>query len=426
MESKLRRTSAKLTAAALIVLVCLPAYAADDVQAQFDDAMQAVDANQLRTAREKLLALLGANPSLHRARLELARVHYLRGDYAEARAQAQRVIDDPNTPGPVRARVLAFLAQIDSDEQRFADRHQWSPSIYAGLMYDSNVNFGPTRDVIDIGGVPFSVLPGSRETSDVALVVNPGIAHTYNPGRRFESGENAGFFVWQSAADAYYRAYADEDDFNLGVLTLRTGPAWIVPGHWRAAVALQGDQIWLGSSRLALFSSVVPTFTMEVSPVTEVTLSGAITDRNYEDSGASGRDGVYSAASLSASRYFNNRAAALQAGAGLMNFDADADNFGYSGPDLWVGGVMEAWRNGSVFVRAGWRNFDFDGVEPGFGISRDDDEYRYTAGFQHDFREGTLQNWALAGDWTFTDNQSDVPIYDFDRHQVSLGLRRAF
>ncbi len=54
--------------------------------------MQAIDQNQLRTARERLTSLLTTNPSLSRARLELARVYYLSQDYTKAREEAQRVL----------------------------------------------------------------------------------------------------------------------------------------------------------------------------------------------------------------------------------------------------------------------------------------------------------------------------------------------
>ena len=98
------------------------------IQTEFDAALQSIEADRLRTARQQLTTLLAANPSLSRARLELARVNYLSRDYAAARSDAQQVLDDPNTPPTVRATVLAFLAQIDADERRYAARHQWSPS----------------------------------------------------------------------------------------------------------------------------------------------------------------------------------------------------------------------------------------------------------------------------------------------------------
>lgn len=399
---------------------------ASSVQQDFDAAMQAIEQERLRTARERLTNLLAANPSLSRARLELAKVHYLSRDYADARREARLVLDDPNTPPAVRATVLAFLAQIDADERRYSPRHLWSPSLYAGVMYDSNVNIGPSRDVIDVGGLPFTVVPASQETSDWAGVINAGIAHTFNPDRRFDWGETQGSFVWQSELNGYYRAYFDETDFNLGVLTARTGPAWIVPGHWRAYVAVQADQIFLGGENLALFTSLNPGIAWQVGDDWEVALDAFITDRNYRGGDEAGRDGNYQSGSLTVGRYFRERSLLVQAGASYFNFDADADVLSYAGPEIFAGFISQAWTNGSIFARVGYRWYDFDGVQPVFNTGRDDDELRATAGFQHDYREGWLAGWSLVGSWTYTDNQSDVPIYEYDRHQVSLGLSRAF
>ncbi len=396
------------------------------LQSEFDSAMQAVEAERLRTAREQLTRLLAANPSLSRARLELARVNYLSRDYAGARLEAQRVLDDPNTPPTVRATVLSFLAQIDADERRYAARHQWSPSFYAGLMYDSNINYGVAQDIIDIGGLPFIVSPDSQEKSGGAAVINTGIAHTFNPNRPFQAGEYTGSFVWQSEANAYYRAYFDESDFNLGVLTLRTGPAWIVPGRWRAYVALQADEIFLGGDNLALFSSLNPGVVWQVGEVWEVALDGVISRRDYQDSDEGGRDGWYEAGNVTVGRYFSQRSLLVQVGVSYANFDADENFFSYQGPEVFAGINTAAWTNASVFARVGYRWYHFDGEEPGFGTQRDDDELRTVIGFQQDFREGWLEKWSLIGSWSYTDNQSDVAIYEYDRNEVSLGLSRRF
>lgn len=404
---------------------------ADRLQSDFDAAMKAIEEDRLRTARETLGGLLEGNPSLHRARLELARVHYLSRDYAEARRQARIVLDDPDTPPTVRATVLAFLAQIDADEARYAQRHQWTPSVYAGLMYDSNVNVGPTRDVIDIGGVPWTVAPDSREQSDGAFVLNPAIAHTWNPGRRIEPGERVGYFLWQSSLSGYYRAYFDESDYNLGVLTARTGPTWVVPRHWRAGVALQADQIFLDgrsvagpggdSNSNALFTSLNPYVTWEFDGVWELSLEGTVTHRGYQDDAEDGRDGWYKGALVSVTRYFNQRKFALQGGAGAFDFEADDDRFSNSGPDLFAGFLWAAWNRGTVYGRVNFRQYDFEAEEPVFGTARDEDEWRYVAGFQHQLAGG-LANWAVQGNWIYTDNQSNLDLFDYDRHQVNLGV----
>lgn len=399
----------------------------DDIQRKFDDAIEAIDQDRLRTARRTLQNLLAEHPNLQRVRLELARVHYLTYDYDAAETLAQQVLDDPNTPPAVQTTVLAFLAQIRDDRQRLAKRHSVTPSIYAGLMFDTNVNFGPSRDIIEIGGIPFTVVPSSQEIDDWAFVINPAIAHTYYPGKPFTAGEHNGFFVWQSQANLYYRRYFSEDDFNFGVLTLRTGPAWVVPGHWRAGIGLQGDQLWLGDSSLAWFTSLNPNVTWELGADTELTLDGFVTQRHYWRNRDDGRDGWYKRAGLSVEHMLADDKVTLSGGIGYSDFNADDNQYGYKGPDVFAGVAVSAWQDGQVYARARYKKLDFRGIEPGFNRSRDDDEFRYTIGFQHDFRSGAMRDWAILGNWTYTDNQSDdVPIYDYDRHEVNLGLSRYF
>jgi len=212
-----------------------------ELQAEFESALKAIEEDRLRTAKRTLHELLARQPKLQRARLELARAYYLSYDYEEAEKLAEQVLEDPNTPPAVQTTVLAFLAQIRADQQQVEKRNTWTPSIYAGLMYDSNVNFGPSRDVIDINGIPGIIAGASRQREDGAFVVNPGLGHTYNPNIRFESGEHTGFFVWQSELSGYYRKYFDENDYNFGVIRLRSGPTWLVPNQWRASIAVQGE-----------------------------------------------------------------------------------------------------------------------------------------------------------------------------------------
>jgi len=395
----------------------------DELQQRFTAALGAIEANRLRSARDMLRSLLAENPSLLRARLELARVYYLTADFDAARAEAEQVLADPELPPQVRVTVLAFLAQVTADQQRVEVRSRWSGSIALGLMYDSNVNFGPSRDIIDIGGTLFGVTP---EASDFALVVAPGLAHSWDPQRRFEWGEHTGVFLWQTQASGYYRAYLDETDFNLGVLTLRTGPAWIVPQRWRASLALQGDQVWLDDRRLAWFSSLNPSLTMNIAPATELTIDLIASRRHYQESSERERRGWYQGGGVTVEHQLREGQIALQAGLGWYWFNASASRFSFRSPDAFAGVAARAWQNGTVYGRVGYRGYSFRGPEPLFNERRDEDEWRMVLGFQHEFAEGALRRWALQGSWAWTSNNSNVAIYDYDRHQLNLGLAREF
>lgn len=422
---------AAMLAAAFIVGIApvQAAEQADGEEALFEEGMKALQDDRLKSAMKAFQSILSQQPALHRARLELALTYYRSLQYAEARKLAQTVLDDPQTPPEVRVTVLAFLAQVQKDEAALAVRHEFKPSISAGFMYDSNVNVGPSSELVE--GSIFVLDPTSLKQSDNALVLAAGVAHTFQPGAIFQLGERSASFLWQSQASLYNRAYNDMDDFDLTILTGSTGPALVVLRHWRANLALNVDRIWLGGSELAVFTSVNPAVTWQFNNG-ELTWDAALTNRSYDNDaptaqgGDGGREGTYDAMGLTLGRYFNARRVAAQVGARMVDFTADEERYGNDGYELLAGLIVKTWPNGTVFARANYRNVNYDAIEPGFADARDEQENRYVAGFQHDFKAGYLDKWTLNGGIQYTENNSNISIYDYDRRQVTLNLGRTF
>ncbi|MEE9494413.1 MAG: hypothetical protein V3W04_13680 [Gammaproteobacteria bacterium] len=412
-----------ISSAMLLSVGVQTALSADELQTEFSKGLQALDKDNLKTARETFLSILSGSPGLHRARLELARAYYMSMDYEQAREQAQKVLDDPNTPASVQATVLAFMAQIDKDEQSRQVRHKFTPSIYLGFMHDTNVTLGPENEVVDFAG---TLNDAALEKDDTAFVITPSVTHTFNPDKRFQFGEHSGYFLWQSQASLYHREYFDEDESNVTVLGLSTGPAWVVPRHWRAGIGVAADRIWFGGSPLALFTSLSPNITWQLGDNTELALNGTLTDRDYHKSSDSSRDGLYRSLGASVGQYMNDRKMAVRLGGRAFDFDADSDRFTNDGWEVFVSGVVQVWTNGSLYARAGFQSYEFDGREPLATESRDDEETRLTVGFRHNIKSGALNKWTLSGSWSRTDNESNLPIYDYTRDQYNLGLSRSF
>lgn len=399
---------------------------ADELQNRFDTAMAALEADRVYEARRLLTELVNDYPSLNRARVELARADYYVRDYDAAEAEVLTVLEDPDTPTNVKPTLLAFLAQIRDDRQTFEQKNQWGGFVYSGVMYDSNVNYG-ANDVI-LGGIPFSL---EGEESDWAGVLEGGISHTYNPNKSFKSGDKTGYFFWQSSANGYYRGYTDENDFNLGVATLRTGPVWAVADAWRASVAVQGDQIWFGSDRLAFFTSLNPTYSVMLAPRTELTIDGVLQDRNYNDSEDEGRNGTLWGSTVVLSQFYLERRLGVQGGVGYSDFNADENAFSYKLPEVFGGATYDAWRRGTIYTRVGYRWYDydknFDGLAAIIGSNdRDDDELRIIGGFRHEIGGEFMTGWVIRGEYVWTDNDSDVDVFDYDRSQISLGISKGF
>jgi hypothetical protein len=152
-----------------------------DVDKLFKEGVFQREQGNVFTAIEALETVLSNQPSLHRARLELAVAYFRALNYEQAAQQAQKVLDDPKTPENVRIAVLAFQAQVKRDQAALvAKKHTWEPSVSLGLLYDNNVNAGPDATILPGG---FALDPTASPRSDTAAVGEVGITHTYNsPG----------------------------------------------------------------------------------------------------------------------------------------------------------------------------------------------------------------------------------------------------
>ncbi|GAO35243.1 hypothetical protein SCT_0627 [Sulfuricella sp. T08] len=402
-------------------------YAADADQDQeklFKEGLFQREQGNLFTSLEAFQTVLSNQPQLNRVRLELAVAYYRTMNFEESKRQAQLVLDDPKTPENVRLSVLTFLAQVKKDEEAFtAKRHAWEPSVSIGLMHDTNINVGPSSDVLP-GGLILST--ASRPLKDDAVVLSAGITHRYQSPTPVKIGEKAARFVWQSQANYYRKGYLSKDEFNLDVVTLATGPGWFVPNYWRAAVTGQVDYIRYGDTELANFYSLTPSVTWEIQNG-EITWDALFQKRDFSRTVDAGRDSDYAATGVTLGKVFMGGKLALQGGVHVFQEDANLSRFSNDGTEIFLGANMLAWANGSVYGRASQRDVKYDGIDSAiFPLKRDETENRYEIGFNHDIKTGPLERWKLGGSFTHTENSSNISIYDYKRDVTALNLSRTF
>lgn len=399
-----------------------------EVEAQFQAGLEALKNDDLKTAIQTFSKILDTDPDLHRARLELALAYYRSLRYEDAEKLAQRVLDDSTTPPEVRVTILAFLAQIKRDSEQFGRKHSFTPFVMGGIMHDSNVNVGPTNANIRVGDIPLTLTQGSLKRSDNAYVVNAGVDHLYQSGKRVEFGERTGMLVWQSGLSVYKREYNRTGEFDMTVASVNTGPAVLMLRHWRASLQFKSDYLQLGGGYLGLFNSVNPSITWQFANG-ELNWDALYTRRYYKRNIDSGREGDYFSTGLGLGRYFNNRRVAATAGGRVIKFLADDDEFGYLGGQVYAGISTDTYRNGSAYARQRVSYFNYDGKDTLFQKERDDIEYRTTLGISHEYNEpgDLLRNWVANIFWERTENDSNIgALYSYTRYQSMISLSRSF
>jgi hypothetical protein len=394
------------------------------VDEQYRQALYQRETGEPYTAIETLESLLSANPTLNRARMELAVAYYRTLNFARAKAESQRVLDDPQTPENVKLSVLSFLKQLELEEKAaFEKPHKFEPNVALGLLYDSNVNAGPDNALISPG---LLLTPGSLKTSDWGVVGQAGLTHTWLSPSPVRLGQSTARFGWVNQASLYYKGYHNEHDYDLGVVTLATGPTLIVGNAWRGNINLQVDHLTFGGDTLGVYTSLSPSASVRVGLNGEITGDVQWVHRDFKRSIDTGRDSNYRSVGLAYGHLFNRGQLAVQAGGRWFDESADADRFSNDGYEYFVGARLRAWNGGDLFARAAWRRARYDGVEPLFNAARRETEHRVELGASHTFQTGWLEKWQLSGTVTNVHNEANLSLYGYDRDTVQITLGRGF
>ena len=286
--------------------------------------------------------MLERNTNLPRVRFELARTLVEMGRMKEARAEYQRLLQEPLPPA-VRRRVIRRLQMID-------ERRRWGGVFSIGFMRDSNVNVSPTDPNITVFGLPFVLTPSSLRKSDTGLIAS------VNAGRYFD-----GPFEREWRFDVYgntasYHDLSDYDSTSIGFTVspqLRLGRAWVgVPAGFTHA--------WQGGKPLARYYYLGLSIARDVSPSARALSRFTVTytdDRLPEDSANGWSASLEADAQLSLMR-----GGLLEGGIAVTRNNAHRDRY---------------FRYTDISLRAGWHGILKKGfrmsVQPAYRIKRYDD-----------------------------------------------------
>lgn len=343
------------------------------------------------------------DPSNAGARLDLVILSLAAGDQFTAKHHLevlQTLPDPPLVVGELLRRLdrqINPLAEADSKV-----RPRFTGSL--GLGYDDNPNFGITADTIDllIDGGPLTLIPADSMMPDPAAFAMGSVQIDYPyskngglqalVGLRQYDGQSDNDSLSTSArihhrlaGNRYVEAVLADFRMRDGLYLTRAG----VGGNQRfgqcrcnsAGVKLdymEGNESSLSTTRLRLELDKV----MEHGPLA-LYLYGSV-DYSYQPNAEWGN---------------------------TAGFIVGADALAFSGPLTWVLGVSHS------------NSYDDSPYSPLFGSDRRDLQWQQLkAGVAYGITRGT----ELFVDWSYMQQNSSIPLYDFNRHVANLGIRTAF
>ncbi len=367
----------------------------------------ALDAGRSDLAIFALERVLAEKPSFAGARLELARAYFNIGDNETARYHFD-YLQGQNPPDNVQQAITSYLRAIDRVAAAYKPIHL--PHFAAGFGWDSNAN--ASTDVEQFLGF---ILDGNNVESDSPFyhaTLGDYYSHPLAPDLKLILTGSVGQRNYPDAS------FVNSTDVNANAaLEWNYGDTKIMPS---LGVALN----WLdGDGNLDRYTSDVA---ISHSLSDDWKLLGGLTAAAYRFTNElEFRDANIYNARAGFEHYLDPATGSVISAMAMVGTDSTRDSESPWDNDRWaltVSGSRLVAPGMLMSLSAGAKNTDFNGQF--FGEQRDDDQWNAALSL-HVF-DWPAQGWRMISRVGYTDVDSTVELYTYDRTEVGLTFHRAF
>ena len=343
------------------------------------------------------------------ARLELARGYYQLEQYERAKRLFEQVLKH-QPPANVRQRIVQYLALIESETAFPITRFTSFVELWAG--YDSNINSGPDSqtDVVTLTSDALGRGDGFNQ-----LVAGAGIEHRYADNARLD---------FSIAADL--RNYHSESEQDYRSIQVSGSHTWLMPDQqFQLGFSIQAYSRDSGRYRDML--SIDASWTRQLSEQSVFKLFGGIslleyTDQSWRDSTLTSVGGSYlllgegSWSPLYFAGLFVGQEKPQTPGV-LANADVDRLLYGSN-----VGVQLSPLNDLTVTPMLTYQASDYAGEHWIYGVKREDDYTTVNLNLEYQLDEALT----VLGKFSYSQADSNIELYEYDRDQALLGLRYQF
>lgn len=371
-------------------------------------ASQAGHPDQARFALERVLIV---QPQNHRARLELARAYLTLGDYDSARREFSTLFAD-HPPADISSDAERLSAEVNRQDKGQQTRQR----AYLDLKFgsDSNVNSATSAASVTLpGGQVILLDDASRERDDEFMEAGFG-ASVEQP----LSPTHTLFF----SVSGSQRNNFQEKAFNTRLLGLKTGLT-LAQGQNRFRLSLQFDEYDVADRALSRFRAISPEWSRAVSAQDWISAYGQVGRLAY--SGQSSRDMNTVLLGGGWTHVFSAQGGLLSLGVYYGSDDAKSENGKFYGRDYYAVSLDMRWNpfpRHTPYITLIAQKMDYDATHPDFAQTRSDDLYQATLGW----RWQPEAAWSFNAEARYNHNNSNIPLFDYDRTLLTLGARYDF
>ena len=353
------------------------------------------------------------HPEQLRVKLELARAFFMINNLDASRNLFNEVLDSNPTEN-VRRNIQAYLDQIDASERAIAGSFNWY--INTGIGSDSNINSATELGVIStpIGDVELN--PGGKAIDDNFFDIGAGLNYIRPLTKTSAINFEAGYSLHNNL---------DSDDFDIGVLSGQASYAHLV-NSLRLSYGLRGQIVELDGEEFQRSNSIITTLQRSPGNGWTQALTGAWTAVRFDDAinaNANLRDvdqWLLSGVLGKATGAFNH-AVSLYIGTEEPSGKGTRDN----AQDFYGIAFSEQFQfrpGHTPYLRVSYHSSENKAPHVFFGRVREDDIFSTSLGWV--WRANPNIN--ITTDLTYTENDSNLELFSYDRLKFQTGLRYQF
>lgn len=357
--------------------------------------------------------VLAADPNFVGARIDMGRAYFQLGDFARAKTEFDTVLTQ-NPPPAAKATIDNYLAAMEKQES--AKKTKGTGYFEATVGHDSNVNFATSESQItggpNLGNQIFTLSPTNVKAPDdyLGFALGGEVTHQVNPKLGLYAG-----------VDVRNRSNNTQDRFDSTSLDARAGVA-LGEGANVVRLGVLAGKFELDGKNNRDTDGVNAEWRHLINPANQLSAFGQYARYRFEP--------TISANNFDQSTYGANWLHIVNAGkglvmAGLFTGDERAALRAGGGKrfnGLRLGEQVQLNEKTEFFAGVGVQFSKYELVDAAFSTTRDDKQYDANLGLNWHYDKA----WTVRPQISYIRNNSNIVLYQFDRTDVSITVRRDF
>ena len=354
--------------------------------------------------------ILAQQPDNARVQAEMARAYAAAGDIDTARAEFATVRGDPSIPDPVRNRIDGLVRTLDQQIAGGASEIAGYLDVEGG--YDSNINTATDAISITLPLFAFlgpATLNGAAREQDAGFYQIQGGLTGSTPLNRQTRLFGSVLGNWRDNIDTRFVDQASA----VGTI----GVAHSLANSDVISLSGQGQRFWLGHRGYRTSVGGDIRYTRRLSDNRALSISGQYFRLNYD--GNPLQDAERFSGSIT---YADDKIYGGIGGGKEETRRAGADQLSYAFVNAQLGGEFDLSGRTALIAGASVEHRDYDAADPLFLKGRRDTQYDASLGIRYKFTDALSVRPRV----TYTRNDCNIGLYDYDRWTVSVGVRLSF